>query len=207
MLLYIYITCLTPVPTVLMSYTVYYMREIRNQTHIIWVDNFSKFLSRSVPNMAAGVYSSCLWTGVAAFKCSSDFDMSIKHDDEGVVIAAMLDDPFVYSQSVKRGLQYTMQTCRSYYSQSLVKKYDIRNIPPKIDTRRWPDMKEVVDIPYNSTRCVHPAKFVEQNIGSNQGLIACDRDRGGYTRSTICTPTVVMITCLSMLTRIYTGEY
>ena len=99
----------------------------------------------------------------------------MKHSSAGVIVPAMPDDPFFYAGAVKQGVQYIINTCRSYYDSSLVAEFDIRNVPPKIDTKAWPHMKETVDRPENSTRCVYPCKLMDYNIGSNQGLIAVVR--------------------------------
>ena len=152
-----------------------YLRQIQVSTHVLWVDNFSKFVARSIPSLAASTYSSCLWTGVAAFKCSGSLDRGVMYSNSGAIIPAMPDDPFVYADAVKQGVSYIINSCRSYYDRSLVAQFDIRNVPPKIDTKAFPYMKEEVDRPENTTRCVHPCKLMDYNIGSNQGLLAVVR--------------------------------
>ena len=72
-----------------------YLRQIQVSTHVLWVDNFSKFVARSIPSLAASTYSSCLWTGVAAFKCSGSLDRGVMYSNSGAIIPAMPDDPFV----------------------------------------------------------------------------------------------------------------
>jgi hypothetical protein len=70
------------------------------------------------------------------------------------------------------GLQYVHADMRSYYDGSTVKRFDVRNVPPKIDTKRHIDMKHIVEDPKNSTQNVHPLKLFKKNIGSNEGLIS-----------------------------------
>jgi hypothetical protein len=54
-----------------------------------------------------------------------------------------------------------------------VVRYDVRNIPLKIDTKRFPDMKRTVDS-YGFDN-VRPVDLLDINIGSNRGLIAIIR--------------------------------
>ena len=147
------------------------IRTIQSRTHFIWVDNFSKFMARSVPTLNSSVYSSCLWTGMAAFSCDTQFDTTIAHDVEGNTVPAMPDDLFQYAPTVKAAIHWTVNNSRTYYDQSIVKRYDVRNVPPKIDTKRWPTMRSTIDVPHNSTRIVHPVKLLDYNIGSNNGLL------------------------------------
>ena len=49
---------------------------------MIWMDNFSKTLARQCPSLAKGVYSSCLWTGVAVFSDPEldGMDVTVRRD-------------------------------------------------------------------------------------------------------------------------------
>ena len=151
-------------------------RLVKEGPHVTWVDNFSKFMARSVPTVAKGIFSSCLWTGEAVFECTNkSLDMAIKLDQRGEVIPAMPNNVLGNQQRVTEGIQYVLSSCRSYYDVSLVKKYDVRNIPLKIDTKRYPNMKRVIEHKQNSTQNVHPVRLIDHNIGSNDGLISVVR--------------------------------
>ena len=45
---------------------------------------------------------------------------------------------------VKEGLQYVHLDIRNQYDGSVVLQYDVRNVPPKIYTKRHVEMKRVV---------------------------------------------------------------
>ena len=75
-------------------------------------------------------------------------------------------------RQVKAGIVYVHSNIRTYYDQSVVLRYDVRNIPPKIDTKRHVDMRSMIEHKNNSTNNVHPLKLFKRNIGSNEGLVA-----------------------------------
>ena len=62
------------------------------------------------------------------------------------------------------------------YDDSLVLKYDVRNIPPKIDTKRFPHLAHVADDPKNTLRNVHPVELTSVNVSSNEGLVSILKD-------------------------------
>ena len=143
--------------------------------HVLWVDNFSKVFRKSIPTSSTGTYNSCLWTGYAAFVVDDDrVKTSILKNHRGQIVHGMPTDPCDAGRvsQVIDGLQYVHADMRSYYDGSTVKRFDVRNVPPKIDTKRHIDMKQVVEDPKNSTQNVHPLKLYKKNIGSNEGLIS-----------------------------------
>ena len=143
--------------------------------HVLWVDNFSKVFRKSIPTSSTGTYNSCLWTGYAAFVVDDDrVKTSILKNHRGQIVQGMPTDPCDAERvsQVIDGLQYVHADMRSYYDSSTVKRFDVRNVPPKIDTKRHIDMKQIVEDPKNSTQNVHPLKLFKKNIGSNEGLIS-----------------------------------
>jgi hypothetical protein len=146
-------------------------RDVQSRPHFKWVDNFSHFMSRSVPTMAANAYSSCLWSGTCDFECLVPglSDAVVVNPQTGVLVPAMPTRLLQHMPSVMVALQYIKDEGWSYYDKSLVKKYDVRNIPLKINTKAYPELATTI----NSYRLrnVHPTKLDEINIGSNRGLI------------------------------------
>ena len=143
--------------------------------HVLWVDNFSKVFRKSIPTSSTGTYNSCLWTGYAAFVVDDDrVKTSILKNHRGQIVQGMPTDPCDAERVIQviDGLQYVHADMRSYYDGSTVKRFDVRNVPPKIDTKRHIDMKHIVEDPKNSTQNVHPLKLFKKNIGSNEGLIS-----------------------------------
>ena len=150
-------------------------RKIVKMAHVLWVDNFSKVFRKSIPTSSTGTYNSCLWTGYAAFIVDDDrVNTTIITNHRGLPVHGMPSDPCDAERvtEVVAGLQYVHADMRSYYDSSTVKRFDVRNAPPKLDTKRHIKMKRSVDDPKNSTQNVHPLKLFKKNIGSNEGLIS-----------------------------------
>jgi hypothetical protein len=139
------------------------------------MDNFSKFLAREVPTTGNDIYSTCLWTGVAVFAAvdrhNQALNMHIKHLPDGGVHPAMPKNLFTHSHRVVAGLKMILAVSREYYDKSLVLKYDVRSIPLKVNTKVFPRMAATVEHKRNTTAIVYPVKLIDQNIGSNQGLV------------------------------------
>lgn len=179
---------------VIIVYTNYYIiccSALQECGWILWIDNYSKFLARSIPTSLKGVFSSCLWTGAAAFHCNNKevtFDMNVKYNN-GDVIPAMPQNILQHSAEVLAGVNNVLRTCRNYYDRSVVKKYDVRNVPPKVDVKRFPHLTEIVNDPNNSTSSVCPIELININIGSNEGLLRIIRnlyDKAGMDSDATC---------------------
>ena len=143
--------------------------------HVLWVDNFSKVFRKSIPAASSGTYNSCLWTGYAAFVVHDPtVKTTLVATPSGRILPGMPLDPCVTANvtQVNDGLTYEHADMRTYYDRSTVKEYDVRNVPPKIDTKRYVHMKGIIEDPKNTTQHVHPLKLFKKNIGSNEGLIA-----------------------------------
>ena len=143
--------------------------------HVLWVDNFSKVFRKSIPRASDGTYNSCLWTGFAAFVApDSNVKSTLMKMPSGHIVPGMPSriGSVTSIRQVKAGIVYVHSNIRTYYDQSVVLRYDVRNVPPKIDTRRHTELKSVIEHKNNSTHNVHPLKLFKQNIGSNAGLIS-----------------------------------
>ena len=126
-----------------------------DRTHVRWIDNFSKMFRKQVPD-AQHVYHSCLWTGTAVFVCEDpNISTDLCTQPDGTVVPAMPDDITEFQDDVFNAVQYIVNNSRKYYDDSLVLKYDVRNVPPKIDTKRFPHLAHVVDHPKNTLHNVH----------------------------------------------------
>ena len=144
--------------------------------HVLWVDNFSKVFRKSIPTSSTGTYNSCLWTGYAAFVVDDDrVKTSILKNHRGQIVQGMPTDPCDAERvsQVIDGLQYVHADMRSYYDGSTVKRFDVRNVPPKIDTKRHIDMKHIVEDPKNSTQNVHPLKLYKKKHWKQRRVNFC----------------------------------
>jgi hypothetical protein len=141
---------------------------------IIWIDNFSKTVARQHPDMATGVWTPCLWTGVA-FK---DLDlsgrepiyMSCQFVDE-VRVSAMPknlfdDDGLLKWLAVDYDKVHLFDSC-------LATLYNVRNIPPKVDMSELTNPSRRVRLmnSRDGLSRMHNHNIIEYNIGSNIGLM------------------------------------
>ena len=137
------------------------------------MDNFSKFISRSIPTADKGVFSQCLWTGVSIFTLpfgsGNTISDNVQFDDNGTVVPAMPRDVLQYKDGVIRAVIHVLTLGPNYYAGAAVTRYDVRNVPLKVDTSIFEETKSDVDS-YNM-KCVRPTDLIEHNIGSNRGLL------------------------------------
>lgn len=146
--------------------------------HVIWLDNFSKFKAHSIPTIRKDIFASCLHTGMTVNEYVQQLDdgkqnkvsMQVQLTEEKEVIPAMPDDLMSFSESVMPSIKQVYDMGTSYYSESLVLKYDINNIPLKIDVKVFPELKSEICSAKNSTAFIHPYQLMKPNIGSNRGL-------------------------------------
>ena len=139
--------------------------------HYLWVDNFSKFLRRSIPTVDQGVFSTCAWTGAAIFPHHNlALDDSVKRNHDRDIIPAMPDNILINNRDVRDMIKATLAEGRNYYDVSTVKRLDVRNVPPKVDTKTYPIYRERVEASENSMDSVYPQSIVDINVGTNIGL-------------------------------------
>jgi hypothetical protein len=138
---------------------------------MLWVDNFSKNRGYSVPNVDRGVYASCLWTGASVFRCEDQtISDSVVLCANGSVRPAMPENILERQEAVALTVQSVLREDYMLFDDSLVNKYDVRTIPLKVDTQKFPEIAHIIDHPMNSLDNVYPAGLMDINIGSNRGL-------------------------------------
>ena len=144
--------------------------EKKQSAHVLWYDNFSKFHAHSVPTLRKDVFSSCLWTGVTINEyIGPEVNMDVKFNNNSVV-PAMPVNILDQQATVHRWVMSMYGLGKEYYDESMVKKYNINNIPLKINLKRYPNLKPHIATDINTMRYIHPEKLIQKNIGSNRGL-------------------------------------
>ena len=142
-----------------------------------WWDNFSKFTRKSVPTIAKDVFGTCLWTGVTVNTYDGPVvDIAVRRDEAGDIVPAMPENLFQHQDTVVDGISHIYDEGKNYYDTSKVKKYDITNIPLKVDTIRFPRKATVLNSAKNSAKNINPYKLLRHNIGSNLGLTTILRE-------------------------------
>ena len=149
-------------------------RQALQQPHFLWIDNFSKFIARSIPTADKGIFSQCLWTGVSLFALpdgvGEEVSDNVQVKDNGRIVSAMPRDILQCQGGVVAAVHHVLSLGPKYSQNSAVYKYDVRSIPLKVDTNKFHEVSEVVNS-YNM-RCVRAVDLLEHNIGSNRGLLA-----------------------------------
>ena len=150
---------------------------IDGSAFVQWWDNFSKFCRRSVPTVKKDVFGTCLWTGITVNEYTGPpVHTTVRTDAAGYVIPAMPKNLFTHQRVVLAGISHVHDQGKNYYQSSLVKKYDIINVPLKVDTKRFPSLAETLNSSKNSTKHINPYKLLRHNIGSNLGLVTILRE-------------------------------
>ena len=150
---------------------------LKKGLYVQWWDNFSKFQARQVPTIKKDIFASCLWTGVTVNEYTGpDVDVSVRKDNHGDVIPAMPNDLFDQQDMLIQGIREIYNEGRSYYNKSMVKRYDIVNVPLKVDTKRFPNLANAMNSVKNTTKHINPFKLIRHNIGSNLGLVTIMRE-------------------------------
>jgi hypothetical protein len=150
-------------------------RQVMIRPHWLWIDNFSKFLRISNPTADKDVYSTCNWAGVAAFETSDpELDDRVVITEDGVV-SAMPKNILQCNSTVRDDIKQIMMEDRDYHTRSVVFRYQVRNVPPKINTKIYELLKDRIESRINSMDSVHPVKLIDINIGSNVGLCSIVR--------------------------------
>ena len=145
--------------------------------HVAWWDNFSKFRAFSIPTLVKDVFASCLWTGITINEYTGPpVDTSVVYKDGEVVVPAMPATILETRDSVCYNMSQAYDSCSFFFSRSLVKRYGVHSVPLKIDTKEFPDLKDVIESDKNNMTFIHPDKLMKLNIGSNAGLIRILRE-------------------------------
>ena len=123
-----------------------------------------------------GVYATCNWTGVAAFETTDpSVDDRVVRGQNGEVVPAMPKRILDHNRAVRDNIKLVMREDRDYHERSAVKRYDVRNVPPKINTKIHTRLRDRIESRTNTMDNVHPVKLIDMNIGSNSGLCAIVR--------------------------------
>ena len=96
-------------------------------------------------------------------------------DDGGAVVPAMPSDLFAHQALVLQAIDEIYNEGKECYDKSLVKRYDVVNVPLKVDTKRFPSLAETLNSAKNTTKHINPYKLIKHNIGCNR-----DYDQNNY---------------------------
>jgi hypothetical protein len=88
----------------------------------------------------------------------------------------MPSDLFAHQALVLQAIDEIYNEGKEYYDKSLVKRYDVVNVPLKVDTKRFPGLAATLNSAKNTTKHINPYKLIKHNIGSNLGLATILRE-------------------------------
>ena len=101
--------------------------------------------------------------------------VSVKHTLQGTVLPAMPDDIMVEVDTVKASIRYILGQGMFYYDKSLVKKYNVTNIPLKPVLPEGDPLASRMESGCNNMKNTVPFTMLKENIGSNLGLVTIMR--------------------------------
>ena len=145
---------------------------VKQQPHVLWLDNFSKMYAVAVQNIASGSYSSCLWTGHGV------------HQYEGPVVdlslgvRAVRGVPQHLFSEVRVNRTRTairlVDAVEKYHVKSICHRYSVNRVPlkPSIPIEEDPVLHHKLQESRDGMRLFHPHAISDINIGSNEGLLS-----------------------------------
>ena len=137
--------------------------------HVILMDNFSKFMARSIPSCDKDIFSTCLWTGVSIFETSLPLNADkVVYDDNQQFVRAMPLNLFEQTSNIINTLQYVNDQSRSYYPQLMRQLFEEH----KMDTsecKRYITINADENIYYRVLKvCI---MFIITHIHNNSSII------------------------------------
>jgi hypothetical protein len=147
-------------------------RVIYNALHVMWLDNFNKFIGVRVQNMDKGLWLNCSWTGQALTKHCGDpdlIDLTITDDQRG-----MPDDIWRLYDVVVAQLEAVCEQGKNLAKHSIVETLDVRRVPLKMDPKKLPDGPLKQKLLKRSAESLHnfyPIGMIDENIGANRGFL------------------------------------
>ena len=151
--------------------------------HTMWMDNYSKNVKFSVPDIGQGWFHQGLWTGFALRACPEDISMSLLHDEADNLINAMPANPFDYRKIVQDGITNSMfdkgDKCHLRFRSSYRCKWKVNNVPlrPSVEnlpaTAHYAEHRRKLADHADSLDHLHPHRLLDINCGENAGFARC----------------------------------
>lgn len=153
-------------------------RKAEEQGHVVWIDNFSKFQARQIPNIGKGTFQNMQWTGRTLRVTRTPVSMSLMYDGDEV-IPAMPDDIFA-TEGVLTQLHKALSAKSGMHEHksSLVTKFKVLCVPVKPEVRHLNEQKhkDAIKAGHDGLDNLLCDNIVPINIGSNRGLLQILRD-------------------------------
>jgi hypothetical protein len=144
-----------------------------------------------VPNLEQGIYSDCLWTGVAIIRWVDSYDddvditelpdppdLSVQIDSsDGSVVSCMpgtiVDEDG--NECIIEALDVLNANGEGRFRQnrSICLKYDVRNLPlkPVVDKELYPELYNILKCSVDGLDNFYPVGLIQLNIGKNEHLL------------------------------------
>lgn len=146
---------------------------IRGRIYCCWVDNFNRYWAVGMLNSRVGSSVACNWT-VEAIKAAArviNIDITIENSE----FKALPDD--LFTREIFRGLRTDLRAAMDLmtataFDRCVLFEQKVNTIPPKLsrsqqEGKTYERMSERGD----SLKHFFPDRVVDENIGSNEGLI------------------------------------
>ena len=176
---------------------------------VVWIDNFSKNLARHIPRVSKGVFTSMMWTGLAVkLYDGPELPRSLVMVDGDILSAMPLahaPDQRGFQSAAEAALPFPPHLVPSRFLCSMVHRYKVRAVPPKVDVGREkkPSRRLRLQKSRDGLHRFLPWELWRHNIGSNDGLIDVIQQYTVDTRLQESTQYHVWLVDLNIYTRVY----
>jgi hypothetical protein len=150
-------------------------RNVRESPHILWLDNFTRFLPRRVFTLSSDSYTACAWTVGMVREPPSALQATLAAPPVGVDLF-LPPDLYIYKDELCRLIS---DQCRaaSLYETSYATLFDLHAVPPGFPKSADASEKMKLFFPAVEHRVASldawsPLGMEGSNIGSNTGLLS-----------------------------------
>lgn len=136
----------------------------------MWLDNFSKFYSVAMQSVAKGAFSECLWTGRGMHEVVGP-NVDTRMYGKRAMPLSIFDSKSSSATNAK--LVSCDKENRFYWHDSLVKRFNVNNIPlkPVVSAATDSKLAALLAEKRDGLRNFFPMEVLPLNIGSNRGLL------------------------------------
>ena len=151
-------------------------RVVKKGWHVTWLDNFSKFYGCDMQGISQGAWKECLWTGkaVMSVRMPSRFGRPplVSQLHQAGVPPDLFRDEHI-ADVTRDCVTRFKQDRHDFHSKSISVLTNVNTIPPKPTVQPGMDaaLEHRIIKAGDGLDTFHPDDILEENIGSNEGLM------------------------------------
>ena len=178
-----------------------FVREVSERTHVIWMDNFSKFYAIAMQTLGSGAFKECLWTG-------QGLRVYVGQAVDTRIRPGLFAMPLCINLRVREveGIMKQIEDDGDlYFEDSICCRYQVNQIPlkPHVDAKDNSKLAAVLAESRDGMTNFEGTGILSENIGSNRGLLLILKDhfstphRPGHY-SFLCVDCNIFMRCLKV---------